>query len=102
MMSCGKTDTPLGTSTASILGEEKLSQYKRADEAPVAGSQYNMMLSSIWSLVRAFSGCPSQSVQAKNFSMTQPHWPAGESTSPYPRDWGRVDCCFEYPLPHLS
>jgi hypothetical protein len=58
----------------------KLSQYSRADEAPVPGTQYIMTLSSISSLVRTLTGSPPQSVQDQNFSMIQAHSPAGEST----------------------
>ena len=39
-------------------------------------------MSSISSRVRAFSGCPSQSVQLQNFSRIQAAWPAGETDLP--------------------
>jgi hypothetical protein len=59
----------------------KLSQYSRAEEAPVPGSQYSMMLSSISSRLRALAGSPSQSLHDQNFSTIQAQSPAGESTS---------------------
>ena len=54
----------------------------RAADAPAAGSQYNMMLSSISSLVRTLAGSPSLSVHAQYFSVIQAASAAGESTSP--------------------
>src|ERR1700690_3670967 len=85
-ISFGKIEQPVGTSTEppdpSVKLRSKLSQYIRADEAPVAGSQYSITLSRSSSRDRTCSGCPSQSVHAQNFSTTQAHWPAGESTSP--------------------
>jgi hypothetical protein len=47
MISFGKTEQPTGTSTGSNRNLRKLSQYSRADEAPVAGSQYSITLSRI-------------------------------------------------------
>ena len=82
MISLGKTETPVGAATESRLPRRKLSQYRRADEAPAPGSQYIITLSSSSSRVSTFSGWPSQSVQAQNFSTIQAHWPAGESTRP--------------------
>jgi hypothetical protein len=35
------------------------SQYERAAEAPLAVSQYSVMLSRMWSRVRLPTGCPS-------------------------------------------
>ncbi|HEX4623497.1 MAG TPA: hypothetical protein VH231_03525 [Solirubrobacteraceae bacterium] len=58
-----------------------LSQYSRAAEAPLRGSQYSMMLSSTSSRVTTDSRSPSQSVQAWNFSTIHAHSAAGESTS---------------------
>ena len=78
----GKIEQPAGTSTGPGSGFRKLSQYSRAEDAPVPGSQYSMMLSSISSRVSTVAGSPSQSVQAQNFSTIQAHWPAGESTRP--------------------
>ncbi len=83
----GKIEHPVGTVTGSTAREPlrhrlKLSQYRRADEAPVPGSQYSITLSSSSSRVSTFSGWPSQSVQARNFSTIQAHRPAGESTRP--------------------
>ena len=71
-ISLGKIVQPVGRVT--VFGPSppnarlKLSQYSRADEAPLPVSQYSMMLSSNSSRVRAFSGWPLQSVQAQNFS----------------------------------
>ena len=59
-----------------------LSQYSRADDAPVAVTQYSITLSSISSRLSAFSGWPSQSVHDQNFSTIQASCAAGESTSP--------------------
>ena len=96
MISFGKAAAPVGNSTrTSANRERKLSQYSRADDAAEAVSQYSITLSSISSRVSAFSGCPSQSVHAQNFSMIQASCPAGESVSPYPSVCGRVDCCLE-------
>ena len=44
---------------------------------------------------QTFSGCPSQSVHAQNFSRIHAAWPAGESARPYPTVCGRVACCLE-------
>ena len=60
----------------------KLSQYSRADEVALFGSQYSITWSSSSSRVSTFSGWPSQSIQAWYFSITQAAWPAGESASP--------------------
>ena len=54
-------------------------KYSRAPDVPVLVSQYSVTLSSISSRDSTFSGCPSQSVHAWNFSMIQAHCPAGES-----------------------
>src|SRR5205085_10159718 len=94
-ISLGKMEHPTGTVTSSRLPVRKLSQYMRADDAPVPGIQYSMTLSSSSSLDKMFSGWPLQSVHAQNFSTIHAHWAAGESTSPYPSVCGRVDCCFE-------
>ena len=40
------------------------SQYDRAAEAPVPVSQYSVMLSRMWSLVRLPEGCPSTNARA--------------------------------------
>src|SRR6266508_2006879 len=100
--SLGKIEQPVGTVTVSFVEPEihsftclMLSQYSRAEEAPVPGSQYSIMLSSSSSRVSTFSGWPSLSVQDQNFSMIQAHRPTGESTSPYPIVWGRVACSCE-------
>jgi hypothetical protein len=53
-----------------------LSQYSRAEEAPVPGSQYSITLSSSSSRVSTFSGWPSQSVQAQNCRHRLAHLPA--------------------------
>jgi hypothetical protein len=60
-ISCGKTVHPVGTVMQSPPGlvnqavtSAMLSQYNRADEAPVRVSQYNVMLSSTWSGLRIF------------------------------------------------
>ena len=58
-----------------------LSQYSRAEDAPVPVSQYKVMLSSTWSAVRAWLRSPGWSVQAHSFSTIQAHSPAGESVS---------------------
>jgi hypothetical protein len=58
-----------------------LSQYRRAADAPVAVSQYRVMLSSTWSAVRTWLRSPGWSVQAHSFSTIQAHRPAGESVS---------------------
>jgi hypothetical protein len=54
----------------------------RADEVADAVAQYSITLSSISSRVSTFSGWPSQSVQAQNFSTIQASCPTGESVSP--------------------
>src|ERR1700757_2166680 len=96
MISFGKEATPVGSSTRPNSPKKlKLSQYIRADDAPDAVAQYIITLSMSSSLVSTFSGLPSQSIQDQNFSTIQASWPAGESTRPYPRVCGRVDCCFE-------
>ena len=58
-----------------------LSQYRRADDAPVPVSQYRVMLSRTWSAVRTSPRSPEWSVQAHSFSAIQAHSPAGESVS---------------------
>ena len=63
----------------------KLSQYRRADDAPVAGQPVEHHVVEHLVAAIAESGVPSLSVHAQNFSMIQAHCPAGESTSPYPR-----------------
>jgi hypothetical protein len=75
-------EQPAGTSIGWSSRSPKLSQYSRAEDAPVAGSQWSITLSSNSSRVSAFSGWPSQSVQAQNFSTIHAHCAAGESTSP--------------------
>jgi len=100
-ISPGKIEQPAGTPTASRGTVLKLSQYSRADDVAAAGSQENMTLSSSSSLLSTVSGSPPQSAHAQNFSTIQAHCPAGESVSPYPSVCGRVDCCLEYPVPHL-
>jgi hypothetical protein len=40
------------------------SQYDRAEEAPVAVSQYSVTLSMMWSRVRLPTGCPSTKARA--------------------------------------
>src|SRR4029077_10442902 len=72
-----------------------LSQYNRADEAPVPVTQYRVTLSSISSRLSAFSGWPSQSVHDQNFSTIHAACPAGSAPRPYRSVCGRVDCCFE-------
>src|ERR1700732_4973569 len=69
-ISLGKIEQPTGTVTESdsASASRKLSQYRRAEDAALAGSQYSITLSSSSSRVRTFSGCPSQSVHAQNFS----------------------------------
>ena len=59
-----------------------LSQYSRAADAPVPGSQYSIRLSSSSSRVSTSSSGPSWSVQDQNFSTIQAASAAGESTSP--------------------
>jgi len=79
----GNAATPVGACTgpaSSIF--LKLSQYSRADEVADAVAQYSITLSSISSRVSTFSGWPSQSVQAQNFSTIQASCPTGESVSP--------------------
>ena len=60
----------------------KLSQYRRAEDAAVPVTQYTITLSSSSSRLSTFSGCPSQSVHAQNFSTIHASCPTGESTSP--------------------
>ena len=42
--------------------------------------------------MKQFSGSPSQSLQARNFSTIQARSPAGESSRPTPTVWGLVPC----------
>jgi hypothetical protein len=64
--SLGKIEQPVGDGDGVLGGAREhsftclmLSQYRRADEAPVPGSQYSMGLSKSSSRVSAFSGQPS-------------------------------------------
>ncbi len=61
-----------------------LSQYSRAEDAPVPVSQYKVMLSSTWSKVRTCPRSPTWPVQAHSFSAIQAHSPMGESVSEQP------------------
>src|SRR5258708_26338604 len=81
-ISFGKIEQPTGTVTGSVSVRRKLSQYSRADDAALAGSQYTITLSSNSSRVSTFSGWPSQSVHDQNFSRIQVSCPTGESVSP--------------------
>ena len=56
-----------------------------------------MTLVSSWSRVNAFSGSPSQSLHARNFSTIQASSPAGESLSAAPSVCGLVCCSTAYP-----
>jgi hypothetical protein len=100
--SCGNTEQPTGTSTVASADPaihsftcRMLSQYSRAAEAPVRGSQYSIRLSSRSSRLTTASRGPSWSVQDQNFSAIQAARKAGESTSPYPTVCGRVACSRE-------
>src|SRR5215469_10478779 len=84
----GKTLHPAGTVTlspAAVVNQAvtwaMLSQYNRAEDAPVPVSQYRVMLSSTWSAVRTSPRSPEWSVHAHSFSAIQAHRPAGESVS---------------------
>ena len=83
-ISLGNMLKPVGTLTGPPACEKRsrLSQYRRADDAPVAENQYQLTLSSRSSRLKMFSGCPSQSVQAQNFSSIHAAKPTGESTRP--------------------
>src|SRR5262249_42537089 len=83
-ISLGNTATPVGTPTlwTDRLSGPKPSQYSRADEPAVAVVQYSMTLSRSSSRLSTFSGWPSQSVHAQNFSRIHAAWPAGESVRP--------------------
>src|ERR1700754_3538452 len=71
-ISFGKAATPVGSSTRpSVTKLLKLSQYSRADDAPLPVTQYSITLSSNSSRLNTFSGCPSQSAHAQNFSTIQ-------------------------------
>ena len=98
----GNTEHPTGTSTVAsgdpVIHSftcRMLSQYSRAAEAPVPGSQYSIRLSSRSSRLSTASREPSWSVQDQNFSTIQAARKAGESTSPYPTVCGRVACSRE-------
>jgi hypothetical protein len=98
----GNTEQPAGTETvASTVPAihsftcRMLSQYSRAAEAPVPGSQYSIRLSSRSSRLSTASSDPGWSVQDQNFSTIQAARKAGESTSPYPTVCGRVACSRE-------
>jgi hypothetical protein len=83
MISLGKAATPVGSSTRSPPPKtRKLSQYSRADEAADAVAQYSITLSRSSSRVSTFSGRPSQSIHAQNFSTIHASCPTGESTNP--------------------
>ena len=69
-----------------------VSQYRRADDALVWVTQYSMTLVMSWSRVKQFSGWPSQSLQARNFSTIQASRPAGESLRATPSVCGLVPC----------
>src|SRR5258708_25289427 len=83
-ISLGKIEQPTGTVTGSdsASAPRKLSQYRRAEDAAFAGSQYSITLSSNSSRVSTFSGWPSLALQDQNFSNIQVSCPAGESVSP--------------------
>ncbi len=85
----GNTEHPVGTSTVPppvpaihSLTCLMLSQYSRAADAPVPGSQYSIRLSSRSSRLSTASSGPGWSVQDQNFSTIQAARKAGESTSP--------------------
>src|SRR5579863_5345420 len=86
--SLGKMLHPAGTVTVSLAAVVNhsvtwamLSQYSRADDAPVPVSQYRVTLSSTWSAVSTWLRSPGWSVQAHSFSVIQAHSPVGESVS---------------------
>ena len=60
----------------------ELSQYIRAEDAADPVIQYSVTLSRSASRDSTFSGCPSESVHAQNFSTIQAIWPTGESARP--------------------
>src|SRR5215475_2768799 len=76
------------TSPAAVVNHSvtwaMLSQYKRAEDAPVPLSQYRVMLSSTWSALSTWPRSPGWSVQVHSFSAIHAHSPAGESVSEYP------------------
>src|SRR5450755_2360281 len=86
-MSLGNIEHPVGTETVSSVPSLnqveiclKLSQYSRAEEPPVAVSQYRVMLSRSLSRERILDKSPSLSVQDQNFSTIHAQRPDGEST----------------------
>src|SRR5262245_55655560 len=89
---------PVGTGTYVSRGSVVcwFSQYRRVDDVIVPVTQYTVTLVSNWSRVKAFSGSPSQSLQARNFSTIHDNKPAGESFSPMPRVCGLVPCNMAY------
>ena len=60
------------------------SQYRRADDVIVCVTQYVITFVISWSRVKTFSGSPSQSLHARNFSTIHASSPAGESLSATP------------------
>src|SRR5262245_54048386 len=71
----------------------------RADDVAVAVTQYVVMFVSSWSRVNDASGYGAPSDHAPNFSAIHAHTPRGESSRPYPSDWGLVPWISWYPAP---
>ena len=85
----GNTEHPVGTETVSATSPDihsftcrMLSQYSRAADAPVPGSQYSIRLSSRSSRLSTSPSEPGWSVQDQNFSTIHAARKAGESVSP--------------------
>src|SRR5215471_16626068 len=114
MISRGKIEMPVGVSIVNVAAiwdcpdgrAHPLSQYRRADDAAVAVSQYSVMLSSIWSRLNALVGSPSCSVHAQYFSAIHAAWlRARAGHEPVPeglRSRALIERVADAPLEHLA
>src|ERR1700692_3983269 len=83
-ISCGKMLQPAGTVTRVAEKPRKLSQYSRAEDAALPGSQYNIMFSSISSSLSTCRGSPP--LPFSNASLrVRANLPTMETKQPVPR-----------------